>query len=311
MWFHDDLLIPIIFAIVIFVLALLVIVVMRFNARANPVPSKVTHNTMLEVVWTLIPVLILIVIAVPSMKILYYADRTQDAEMTLKVTGYQWYWGYEYPDNGGVNFLANLVKDKDIRPGQLRLLSTDNPVVIPVDTNIRILMTASDVIHSWSVPAFGIKTDAVPGRTNETWVRATKTGTFYGQCSQLCGQNHGFMPIEVKVVPKNEFARWLHAQGGKTIEEIKAAGGKDVTRKPGAAAGGVEAADAPGKPAALTDQAAKGTAQKDKVKRPGRQGAPVKSPPGASTEAPDAAAGQGKTQKPLGEAATEGNDEKK
>jgi cytochrome c oxidase subunit 2 len=221
-WFHNDLLMPIITAIVLFVLALLLFVMIRFNAKANPVPSRTTHNTMLEVVWTLIPVLILVVIIIPSMKMLYYVDRTHEADMTLKVTGYQWYWGYEYPDHGGINFLANLVKDADLKEGQPRLLATDNPVVLPVDTNIRILTTASDVIHSWAMPAFGVKMDAVPGRLNETWVRITKEGTFYGQCSELCGTGHGFMPIEVHAVSKAAFADWVHSQKGKMPEEIKA-----------------------------------------------------------------------------------------
>lgn len=214
-FFHNSLLMPIITAISLFVLALLLVIIVRFNKKANPVPSKTTHNTMLEVVWTLIPVLILAVIAVPSMKMLYYVDKTVDAEITLKVTGYQWYWGYEYPDNGGVNFLSNMVQDKDLKPGQPRLLATDNAVVLPVDTNIKILVTAADVLHAWAVPAFGIKMDAVPGRLNETWVRIDKEGTFYGQCSELCGAGHGFMPIEVKAVSREAFAAWVRKQGGK------------------------------------------------------------------------------------------------
>lgn len=219
--FHDQLLMPIITGITIFVLLLLVWVVVRYNAKSNPTPSKTTHNTLLEVVWTLIPVILLIVIIIPSMKMLYFVDRTNDAEMTLKITGYQWYWGYEYPDNGGINFLSNLVPEKDLKPGQPRLLATDNPVVLPVDTNIRLIMTASDVIHAWAMPAFGIKTDAVPGRLNETWVRIDKVGTFYGQCSELCGTNHAFMPIEVHAVSKADFATWIQSQGGKMPEKTE------------------------------------------------------------------------------------------
>jgi len=212
--FHDHLLLPITTAIVIFVFALLLIIIVRFNARANPTPSKRTHNVLLEIIWTLVPVLILIVIAIPSMKMLYFIDKTKEAEMTLKVTGYQWYWGYEYPDNNGVNFLSNMVQDKDLKEGQPRLLATDNPVVLPVDTNIKILTTASDVIHAFAVPALGVKIDAVPGRLNETWVRIEKEGTFYGQCSEICGANHGFMPIEIKAVSKQAFAEWVKKQGG-------------------------------------------------------------------------------------------------
>jgi cytochrome c oxidase subunit 2 len=214
-FFHNSLLLPIMAVVAAFVFILLLIVIIRFNAKANPVPSKTTHNVMLEVIWTLIPVLILVVVVIPSMKMLYYVDKTTEAEMTLKVTGYQWYWGYDYPDDGGISFLSNLVQDKDLKPGQPRLLATDNVVVLPVDTNIKILTTASDVIHSWAVPAFGIKLDAVPGRLNETWVRIDKEGEFYGQCSQLCGQNHGYMPIEVRAVSKKAFAEWVKKQGGK------------------------------------------------------------------------------------------------
>jgi cytochrome c oxidase subunit 2 len=221
--FHDNLLLPLTVAIAAFVMFLLVFVMVRFNSRANPVPSKTTHNTMLEVVWTLVPVLILVVVVVPSMKILYYVDRVpaKDAEMTLKVIGHQWYWEYTYPDDGGVNFFSNIVPDNKIdkAKGQVRLLSTDNPVVLPVDTNIRLLITASDVIHSWGIPALGVKLDAVPGRTNETWVRIDREGTFYGQCSQLCGKDHGFMPIEIHAVAKADFAKWVHGQGGKMPEE--------------------------------------------------------------------------------------------
>ncbi len=214
-FFHNHLLLPITTAIVIFVLALLVIVMVRFNEKANPVPSKTTHNTLLEVIWTLVPVLILVVIVIPSMKMLYYIDKTHEAEMTLKVIGSQWYWSYEYPDNGNISFSSNLVADKDLKPNQLRLLSTDNPVVLPVDTNIKLLMTATDVLHAWAVPAFGVKLDANPGKLNETWVRIDKEGTFYGQCSELCGTGHGFMPIEVHAVSREAFADWVKKQGGK------------------------------------------------------------------------------------------------
>jgi cytochrome c oxidase subunit II len=198
-------------AIVVFVLGLLLIVMIRFNAKTNPVPKQFTHHPLLEVIWSVIPAFILLAIAIPSWQLIYYQDRTATPDMTLKVTGYQWYWGYEYPDQEGINFLSNYIPDKDIDAGkgQLRLLSTDNPVVVPVDTNIRVLITASDVIHSWSVPAFGVKLDAVPGRTNETWFRVTKTGTYYGQCDQLCGKNHSYMPVEIRAVTKDEFQAWV------------------------------------------------------------------------------------------------------
>jgi len=200
-------------------------VVLRYNRRVNPQPSRTTHNTMLEIVWTVVPVVILVLMIIPSMKLLYTADRTFEAEMTLNIKGYQWYWGYEYPDHGGINFLSNLVSEEDLKKNndpRPRLLATDNPIVLPVDTNIRLLMTGADVIHAWAVPSFGVKLDAVPGQTNETWVRIEKPGTYYGQCSELCGANHAFMPIEVNAVPKAEFANWVHAQGGKMPEEIAA-----------------------------------------------------------------------------------------
>lgn len=208
--FHHLLLI-IITGIVLFVLGLLIYVVLRFNAKANPVPSKTTHNTLLEVVWTVIPVVILIVIAVPSFKVLFSQGRIPAAEMTLKVTGYQWYWGYEYPDQGGISFTANMIPEAEIDPakGQKRLLETDNEVVVPVDTVIRVQVTAADVIHSWTVPAFGVKKDAVPGRLNEAWFKVSEPGVYYGQCSEICGTNHAYMPIKVHAVTKAEFAKWV------------------------------------------------------------------------------------------------------
>jgi cytochrome c oxidase subunit 2 len=204
----------IITAIVLFVLLLLLYVVFRFNKKANPTPSKFTHNTMIEVVWTAIPVIILMVIAVPSFKLLFYGDRTPEPEMTLKVTGYQWYWGYEYPDHGDVSFSSYMVPEDEIKEGQLRLLETDKAVVLPIETNIQILVTAADVLHAFALPAFGVKTDAVPGRLNETWTYIEKEGTYYGQCSEICGTNHAYMPIMIKAVSKEDFAVWVAAQGG-------------------------------------------------------------------------------------------------
>jgi len=213
--FHNFLLV-IITLITIFVLVLLLYVMVRFRAKANPTPSMTTHNVPLEIIWTVIPVLILILIAVPSFKLLYYMDRTDDPEMTLKVTGYQWYWGFEYPDHGDISVTSNMIKeeDLDLAKGQIRLLSTDNPVILPVDTNIQVIVTAADVLHSFAVPAFGIKVDAVPGRINETWVRIEKPGAYYGQCSELCGQGHAFMPVEIIAVSKEDFAAWVAKQNG-------------------------------------------------------------------------------------------------
>lgn len=215
--FHD-LLLVIITAITLFVLALLLFVIFRFNARRNPTPSKTAHNTMIEVVWTVVPVLILLVIVVPSFRLLYYAERSADPEMTLIINGYQWYWGYEYPDQQIGEFNSIMIPDDEIQEGQLRLLSVDAPVVLPIDTDIQLLMTAGDVIHAWAVPAFGVKRDAVPGRMNETWVRIDRPGVYYGQCSEICGTNHAFMPIEVHAVTREEFDAWVLAQVGDDPE---------------------------------------------------------------------------------------------
>ena len=204
----NDFLLILMTAITVFVLGLMVYVMVRFNAKANPVPSKTSHNTLIEVVWTVIPILILLVIAVPSFRLLY-DQATPEADMTIKATGYQWYWGYEYPDHGDIAFDALMLEDDELQPGQPRLLTTDNAVVVPVDTTVRVLVTAADVIHNWAMPAFGVKMDAYPGRLNETWFRANKTGIYYGQCSELCGIRHSFMPIMVKVVEKEEFTAWV------------------------------------------------------------------------------------------------------
>lgn len=222
--FHN-MLVYIITGITLFVLLLLIIVVLRFNKRANPTPSKTSHNVLLEVLWTALPVVILIIIAIPSFKLLYYVDRTENPEMTLKVTGYQWHWGYEYPEHGDISFMSYMVQDDDIdtEKGQLRLLSTDNPVVLPVNKNIQIDITAAHVLHSWAVPALGVKKDAVPGRLNSTWFRITEPGTYYGQCSELCGKYHAYMPIEIKAVSQEEFEEWVLAQGGTIPESSPAA----------------------------------------------------------------------------------------
>lgn len=190
--------------ITLFVLALLVIVVVKFNAKSNPVPSRTTHNTLIEVAWTLIPVLILVAIAVPSFRLLFLQLDIPKADLTVKATGKQWYWSYSYPDNGKFEFDSLLVQDK--KP---RLLGVDNEMVVPVNKVIRIQTTGADVIHAFAMPAFGIKIDSIPGRLNETWFKATKTGMFYGQCSELCGKDHAFMPIAIRVVSDQEFATWV------------------------------------------------------------------------------------------------------
>ncbi len=203
-------LLVIITVITLFVLGLLLYVIVKFNAKAHPVASKTTHSPVLEVLWTVVPVLILVTIAVPSFKLMYYMDKAQHADMTLKVTGHQWYWSYEYPDQANLSFDSNMMaQDEAVKEGKPRLLEVDNPVVLPVGTVVRVLITGSDVIHSWFMPAMGVQEYAMPGRTNESWLSINHEGTYYGQCNQICGVNHPFMPIEIKAVSKDDFAKWV------------------------------------------------------------------------------------------------------
>jgi cytochrome c oxidase subunit 2 len=211
----------IIVAITIFVAILLAYCIWKFRAEVNPNPSKTSHNTMLEIAWTVVPVLILVVIAIPSFRLIYYQDRARDAEMTINVQGRQWYWHYQYPDHGNFAFDSYPIQEGDLQQGQLRNLDVDNPLVIPVGANIRILTTGHDVIHFF-VPSLGVQKYTIPGRTLETWIRADRPGIFYGQCNQICGVNHWFMPIVVRAVPAAEFQAWTQeartrfAQGGET-----------------------------------------------------------------------------------------------
>jgi cytochrome c oxidase subunit II len=205
--FHNYVLV-FITVITLFVLALLLIIIIRFNARANPIPSRTTHNTPLEVAWTVLPVVILLFIAVPSFRLLFTELDVPTPDLTIKATGKQWYWSYAYPDNGNFEFDSLIVADKDLKPGQLRLLTVDNELVVPVNKVVHVLVTGADVIHSFAVPSFGIKIDGVPGRINDTWFKATITGVFHGQCSQLCGKDHSFMPITVRVVSDADFTAW-------------------------------------------------------------------------------------------------------
>lgn len=212
-YFHDHILLLIITVITIFVLGLLLWVVVRYNAKANPVPSKVTHNVPLEIIWTAVPVIILVILAIPSFKLLYYLDRTPTPEMTLKVSGYQWGWTYTYPDQGDIEFNADYIVDEEIDQyipnGQgRRLLETYNPVVLPVGKDIQVIVTATDVLHAWTVPAFGAKKDAVPGRLNEIWFHISTPGVYAGQCSEICGIRHAYMPVSVYAVPEEEFNAW-------------------------------------------------------------------------------------------------------
>ena len=216
-WFHDFLL-WLIAAVTLFVLVLLVIVMVRFNARANPVPSRTTHHTLIEIVWTIVPVLILVSIAVPSFRLLFYQLKVPPADVTVKAIGKQWFWSYSYPD-AKFEFDSLMLQDKDRKPEQPRLLAVDNEIVVPINKVVHLIVTASDVIHSFSVPSFGIKIDAIPGRANETWFKAEREGMYYGQCSQLCGRDHAFMPIAVRVVSESDYAAWLEAAKKKYAQD--------------------------------------------------------------------------------------------
>lgn len=219
--FHDNWLMPIIVGVSVFVLALLLWVIVRFNRRANPTPRKFTHNLLVEVVWTIAPVIILVVIASQSFPLIIREERIPAAEFTLKVTGNSWFWAYEYPDLG-VSITSSILPDEDVNARNAgnpeiparRLLSTTEPLVVPVGANVHVLITSNDVIHAWAVPAFGVKEDAIMGRVNETWFNVDSAGVYYGQCSELCGKDHAFMPIEVRAVSRAEFAQWVAAQGG-------------------------------------------------------------------------------------------------
>jgi cytochrome c oxidase subunit 2 len=204
----NTLLLAIIIPIVIFVMGLLLWVMIRYRESANPVPSKLSHNSTIEVLWTIVPVLILVIIAIPSFRILFRQFDFPKADVVVKATGKQWYWTYEYPDSK-VSFDSYPIEDKDLKPGQLRNLSVDNEMVVPVNKVVQVLTTGGDVIHQWVVPAFGSRVDAMPGRINRTWFKVTEPGTYYGQCSALCGQGHSFMPIAVKAVSEDEYSKWL------------------------------------------------------------------------------------------------------
>ena len=219
---HDGLMI-VVTIISLLVLGLLAYVCVRFSRKRNPIPSKNAHNTLVEVVWTVLPIMILVGIAVPSLRLHYFMAETPAPDMTLKVTGNQWNWGYEYPDHDGLSYISSMVEKKEIKEGQHYLLSTDKPVVVPVGKVVRVIMTSADVIHAWAMPAFGVKKDAVPGRLNETWFRADKPGVYYGQCSELCGVMHGFMPVELHVVEQDVFDAWVKRakDGNYAIQDLK------------------------------------------------------------------------------------------
>lgn len=222
--FHTYWLLPIITIVSVFVLLLLLWVMVRYNRRANPTPKKFTHNLGVEVIWTVVPVLILVLIAWQSFPLIFKQEQTPPAEFTLKVTGNSWFWNFEYPDQG-VSIAANLLPEEEARAqGRPYLLATTEPLLVPVDTNIRVLVTSNDVIHAFAVPAFGVKEDAIQGRTNETWFNVEREGVYYGQCSELCGVNHAYMPIEIHAVSRAEFEQWIAAQGGTLAAEADGEG---------------------------------------------------------------------------------------
>ncbi len=253
-FFHDVVLMPVITIITLLVLALLIWIAIRYNKRANPVPAKWSHNTVIEVIWTVVPVLILVGISLFSFRLLFAYHDMPDPDLTVKVTGNQWNWAYEYPDQGVAEYISNMTPE-DKAPAHLYRLAADEPMVVPVGKTVRLLVTASDVIHSVGLPAFGLKTDAVPGRVNETWFNAEKTGIYYGQCSELCGVDHAFMPMQINVVTEAEFAAWVASKGGsmtkKADEAAAAAAAAPVAgAAPAADAAAPTAAAAPAAPAA-------------------------------------------------------------
>ncbi|ANF53436.1 MULTISPECIES: cytochrome c oxidase subunit II [Brevundimonas] len=259
-FFHNIVLMPVITAICVLVLVLLVWIAIRYNKRANPTPAKWSHNTLIEVIWTVVPVLILVGISLFSFRLLFAYHDYPDADVTVKITGNQWNWGYEYPDQGVAEYISNMLPE-DKTTKQLYRLAADEPMVVPVGENVRLLITASDVIHAVAIPAFAIKVDAVPGRMNETWFRAEKEGDYYGQCSELCGVDHAFMPIHVKVVSKQAFAEWVASKGGsmtKAADEAAAAAAPAAAEAPAAPAAGAAAPTdaAPAAPATAAAPAA-------------------------------------------------------
>lgn len=246
-WFHDVLLMPIITIISIFVLILLTYAVIRFRAKANPVPSKTSHNTLIEIIWTLVPVLILLVIAVPSIRLLAHQYAQPKPDLTIKVIGNQWYWTYQYPDNGDFELVSNMLPDAEAKKrGEPRMLAVDERVVVPVNSVVKVIVTSNDVIHSWAVPAFWTKMDAVPGRLNETWFKADREGLYYGQCSELCGARHAYMPIAVEVVSKEKFVEWVRSKGGKMPGEVAVAAPAPTVAPEAATAAPAADAVAPG-----------------------------------------------------------------
>jgi cytochrome c oxidase subunit 2 len=269
-FFHNAILMPVITAITLFVLGLLVWCVVRYNKRSNPVPARWSHNTPIEIAWTLVPVLILVVISIFSFKLLFAYHDMPKPDLTVKATGYQWYWGYEYPDQNVSEFVSNLLPEEEARAKNAPyLLAVNEPLVVPVNKVVRVLVTGADVIHAFAVPSFGIITDAVPGRVNETWFKAERVGTYYGNCRELCGVDHAFMPIEVRVVSQADFDAWVATKGGgaptptpTTLDNAAdAAGAANTEPATAGAAGQPAAATSPVNPAAAAPGTPEPTSQ--------------------------------------------------
>ena len=244
--FHDAILLPIITAICVLVLGLLVWIAIRYNAKANPTPAKWSHNTLIEIIWTVVPVMILVGISLFSFRLLFAYHDMPTPDLTVKATGNQWNWAYEYPDQGIAEYISAMLPEDEARAQNVPYrLAADEPIVVPVGKTVRVLVTAADVIHAFALPAFGLKTDAVPGRVNETWFRAERTGVFYGQCSELCGVDHAFMPIQINVVTEAEFAAWVASKGGSmTPKTAEAAPGGTAAQVAAGTTGATTATDA-------------------------------------------------------------------
>ena len=260
-WFHNVILLPMCIGISLLVLGLLTWIVIRYNKKANPIPARWAHNTTVEVIWTILPVMILVGISLFSFRLLFAYHDMPTPDLTVKATGNQWNWGYEYPDQGIAEYISNMLPEDQAKAQNVPFrLAADEPIVVPVGKVVRVLVTASDVIHSFALPAFGLKTDAVPGRVNETWFRAERTGIFYGQCSELCGVDHAFMPIEIRVVTEAEFAAWVASKGGSMTPKVAAADASAAAPAPvaaeAAAAPAAETATAPTAPATTSATAA-------------------------------------------------------
>ena len=251
-WFHNVVLLPTIVAISLLVLGLLIWIAIRYNRKANPTPARWSHNTAIEIIWTVAPVVILLVISLFSFRLLFAYNNMPTPDLTVKVTGNQWNWGYEYPDQGVAEYISNMLPEEEAKArGVPYRLAADEPLVVPVGKTVQVLVTAADVIHAFALPAFGVKIDAVPGRTNHVWFKAERTGTFYGQCSELCGVDHAFMPIEIRVVTEAEFAAWIAAKGGSMTKAAD-----DAAAAAAAATAAAAAAPAEAPAAAPTDAAA-------------------------------------------------------